>query len=93
MKKRELVESLAAETGISKRQADHFLGTLVAIVERTLAKGEKVNVAGLGVFDIAKRAARRGVNPATGEFIALPLTIRPYLQAGSRLKRSSRQAE
>jgi len=63
MTKQQLIETLAAETNATKRQTEKNLSTLVAIIERTVAKGEKVSITGFGTFDLGKRAARRGVNP------------------------------
>jgi len=90
MTKQQLVETLAAETNTTKRQTEKTLGALVAIIERTVAKGEKVSVTGFGTFDLGKRAARRGVNPQTGAEIHIPEMAMPRFRAGKRLKETIR---
>lgn len=90
MTKQRLIETLASETGTNRRTAEHFLTTLVQIVERTVAQGEKVSITGFGTFDLGKRAARRGVNPQTGDVIQIPEMPMPRFRAGKRLKETLR---
>ena len=90
MTKQRLIETLSDETKMSKRQVETFLTTFVHIVERTVAKGEKVSITGFGTFDLGKRAARRGVNPQTGAEIHIPEMPMPRFRAGKRLKETIR---
>lgn len=90
MTKQQLIETLAAETNTTKRQAEQMIVTLVNIIERTVAKGEKVSITGFGTFDLGKRAARRGVNPQTGAEIQIPEMPMPRFRAGKRLKETLR---
>jgi DNA-binding protein HU-beta len=90
MTKQELIENLAKETQMSKRQVENVLMTFVDIVGRTIKKGSKVSVTGFGTFDLGKRAARRGVNPQTGAEIRIPEMPMPRFRAGKRLKETVR---
>ena len=72
MTKTELINMLAAETNAEKRQAKMFLEGLTSIVEKTIKKGGEVPMSGLGKFRVAKRKARMGRNPQTGEPIKIP---------------------
>ena len=90
MTKQQLIETLANETNVTRRQAEATLSTLVNIIERTVAKGEKVSITGFGTFDLGKRAARRGVNPQTGAEIQIPEMAMPRFRAGKRLKETIR---
>lgn len=86
MTKQKLIESLARDSGLSKREVEHVLGKLTGIIGKTIAKGEKVSITGFGTFDLGKRAARRGVNPQTGAEIRIPEMPMPRFRAGKRLK-------
>ncbi len=86
MTKQELIETLASETQMSKRQVETVLMTFVDVVGRTIKVGKKVSVTGFGTFDLGKRAARRGVNPQTGKEIQIPEMPMPRFRAGKRLK-------
>lgn len=86
MTKQQLIDTLAKETQMSKRQVEMVLGKFVGIVETTILKGQKVSITGFGTFDLGKRAARRGVNPQTGAEIHIPQMPMPRFRAGKRLK-------
>jgi len=45
-----------------------------------------VTLVGFGTFEVRNRAARRGVNPATGEAINIPASRVPAFKAGKQLK-------
>lgn len=91
MTKRELIETLAQETGTSKRQAENFVNTLADTVIDTVSNGEKVSITGFGVFDLGERAARRGVDPRTQEDIQIPSMKMPRFRAGKRFKETVRE--
>jgi DNA-binding protein HU-beta len=90
MTKQKLIETLAAEANMSKRQADVTLSKLVDIIERTVKQGQKVSVTGFGTFDLGHRAARRGVDPQNGTEIRIPEMSMPRFRAGKRFKESVR---
>lgn len=93
MTKRQLVETLAKKTGLGKRQVENFLLTLANTVGETVSKGEKVSITGFGVFDLGKRAARRGVDPRTQAEIKIPAMKMPRFRAGKRLKEAVRKGK
>jgi DNA-binding protein HU-beta len=85
MNKKELVESIADAAEINKAAAEKALdGTLMAIAE-TLKKGEAVTLVGFGTFSVAKREARQGRNPKTGDTIKIPAKNVARFKAGSKL--------
>lgn len=90
MTKQKLIETLAGETGMSKRDVDKFIDTFVNVVTNTVSKGEKVSITGFGTFDLGKRAQRRGRNPQTGELITIPAMPMPRFRAGKGLKEAVR---
>jgi DNA-binding protein HU-beta len=65
--------------GATKKQANAFLTDLVAYVAKELKRrpteknprAGRVNVPGLGIFSLRRRAARWGRNPQTGEKIRI----------------------
>ena len=69
-----------------KKQANEIVEAIFDIITKTLSKGEEVAIPGFGVFRVAKRAARMGVNPKTGEKIQIAASIKPKFRAGKALK-------
>ena len=74
MTKTELTDKLAKETGLTKTSAKQVLEFFIAHTTKTLKKEGRVALAGLGVFEVVKRAKRKGRNPRTGE----PVTIKAH---------------
>jgi DNA-binding protein HU-beta len=72
MTKAQLVVRLAEDAGVSRKQADDILGSLIGTVVKSVKKGESVKIPGLGIFRLRKMKARMGRNPQTGEPIKIP---------------------
>ena len=86
MNKQELVEQVAKVTGLSKSKVDETLDTVNEAITKALKKGEKVALAGFGIYSVAKRKARMGINPQTGEKIKIKAKKVPVFKAWSKLK-------
>ncbi len=72
MTKSELVNKLANSGGITKKQADEVLTSLVENIVKTVRKGEPLKIPNLGTFRRRSLKARMGRNPQTGEPIKIP---------------------
>jgi len=72
MTKSQLVAKLADTGGVSRKQLDELLNSMVDTIVKTVKKGESVKIPGLGIFRLRKMKARMGRNPQTGEAIKIP---------------------
>jgi DNA-binding protein HU-beta len=86
MNRKELIDALAAKTGGTKADADRNLAALIDIVTASLKKGDSVALVGFGTFEVRKRAARTGRNPATGAELKIKASKVPAFKAGKALK-------
>lgn len=86
MKKAELVAAVAAKANISKKDADAAVAAVAAVVAEALKAGDEVALAGVGTFKVKERAAREGVNPATGAKIKIAAAKVPAFKAAKALK-------
>ena len=86
MNKTELVNAIAAKTGLSKKDSDAALAATVEAITEALKAGDKVALVGFGTFEVRERAARTGKNPATGETISIAACKAPAFKAGKALK-------
>ncbi len=68
----ELIERLAASTGLSKQASHDALKDLSDIISDGLQRDQHVRLKGFGVFNIKPVADRQGINPRTGEKIIIP---------------------
>jgi DNA-binding protein HU-beta len=62
-----LAYMLAEQHHLSKKQSLEMMEELIGMITKHLKKGERVKIAGLGILQVRKRAARMGRNPRTGE--------------------------
>ncbi|NLI57759.1 MAG: HU family DNA-binding protein [Clostridium sp.] len=86
MNKTDLVNSIAAKSGLSKKNSEAALNAFISSVEDALKAGEKVVLVGFGSFEVRDRAARKGRNPQTKEEITIPASKAPVFKAGKGLK-------
>ena len=86
MNKEELVQEITKKAKVTQKSAAEVLNSLVATVQKTVAKGEKVTLVGFGTFESRKRAARTGRNPQTGKEIKIAAKTVPAFSAGKKFK-------
>lgn len=86
MNKAELIEALAKESDVSKADAERVLNSLISVVVKNVKKGEPIAIAGLGSFERADKAARTGINPATGAKIKIAAKKAPKFKAAKAFK-------
>ncbi len=88
MTKNEFVDRVAAESGLSKKDAGSAVDSVIKSIEGALSNGEEVNFTGFGKFHVAERGAREGRNPRTGETMTIAASRVPRFTAGSGLKKA-----
>ena len=88
LNKSDLVSAIAAESGLTKAQAEDAVNALETVLVDSLSKGEAVKITGLLSVERVERAARTGRNPRTGEEIAIPAGFGVKVTAGSKLKKA-----
>ncbi|MDI3280516.1 MAG: HU family DNA-binding protein [Bacillota bacterium] len=71
---------------MSKKAAGEAVDAVFEVISKALAKKDKVTLIGFGTFEVRNRAARKGVNPATGAPIKIPAARVPAFKAGKALK-------
>ncbi|MGZ3691038.1 MAG: HU family DNA-binding protein [Pseudobdellovibrio sp.] len=86
MNKSELVSAIAKNTKTSKLQAESYLDATLAIIQKTVSKGEEVKIVGFGSFTRAVRKAKTGRNPKTGQTVNVPNTTIPRFKPGKEFK-------
>ena len=85
MNKSELVAAVAAQAGLTKVQAQKAVEATVDAIAGALKNGDKVQLVGFGTFSVVEKAAREGVNPATGAKIQIPAKKVAKFKAGAGL--------
>jgi len=86
MTKAELVAAMGKEAKISKASAEKALNAFTATVTKALKKGDRLALPGFMTFSVAKRKARIGRDPRTGNELKIPAKKVVKFKAGSALK-------
>jgi DNA-binding protein HU-beta len=87
MNKAQLIERLASEAVVTKKQSEAMLEALVEIIISELKEGREVRISGFGTFMAKRRHARGGVNPQSpSERINIPEVVVAKFKTGKTLK-------
>ena len=86
MNKAELVDAIANDTGLSKKDSEAAFKSIIENISTELSNGNEVSLIGFGTLGVGKRAARTGRNPKTGETIKIAASKTPKFKAGKALK-------
>lgn len=88
MNKSELVESVQKTLGpdSSKAAAERSVDAVLEGIRKGVKKDKSVQLAGFGTFSVAKRAARKGINPRTKEPIKIKASKTVKFKPGTGLK-------
>jgi len=85
MNKADLINEVAKVVS-TKKEAQAAVSCVFASISKSLKKNNPVTVAGFGTFKVAKRNARKGRNPRTGEAIKIKASKAPKFVASKTLK-------
>ena len=85
MNKSDLIDAIAADSGITKASAKLALESLLGNIGGTLKNGGKVSLVGFGSWSVSNRAARDGRNPQTGATIKIAAKNVVKFKAGAEL--------
>ncbi|GAP68757.1 bacterial nucleoid DNA-binding protein [Bacteroidales bacterium 6E] len=71
MNKAQLIDAIAAKSGLTKADAKKSLDATIDAVSEALKGGDRVALVGFGSFSVSERSARTGRNPQTGKEIKI----------------------
>jgi integration host factor subunit beta len=86
MTKADLVEQVAKETDMTKKDAEQLVEVVFESIIGALNKGDKIELRGFGSFRVRERNARKGRNPKTGATVSIPAKRVAYFKPGKELK-------
>ena len=72
MTKSQIIGALAEKTELAKKEVSGLLEQLASLAYVEVKKSGEFTIPGFGKMVKAKRKARTGINPATGEKINIP---------------------
>ncbi len=69
------------------REAERIVNAIIETIAAALARGERIELRGFGVFTVKERTPRVGRNPRTGEAVQVAAKFHPYFKSGKGLRR------
>lgn len=86
MNKSDLILEVARLAGIDRRVSEAVVTAVFEQITEALAKGDRVELRGLGTFEVRRRPARVGRNPKTGASVQVPARKVPFFRMGKELR-------
>ena len=86
MNKTELIDQVADRSGVSKKDVEASITSMLDVVAETVSKGGDVTIQGWLKFEQVTRKARMGHNPQTGEKMPIPESKAAKVSALTKLK-------
>jgi integration host factor subunit beta len=85
--KSELIDRISAQNPHLYRQdAEKIVNTIFAEITAAMARGDRVELRGFGVFFTKFRAGRTGRNPRTGALVSVERKAVPFFRSGKEMK-------
>jgi nucleoid DNA-binding protein len=84
--KKEIGTRVAMKTGITHKKAVAIIDQLLSEIKNSLARGEKIEIRGFGVFKIRNSKAKIARNLKTNSEILIAPTRRVKFVPGKRMK-------
>ena len=72
MIKLDIINEVVTRTGVTKTKAEMAVETVFDAMKKALAKGDRIELRGFGVFNVKPRKTGIGRNPRTGQEVSIP---------------------
>ena len=86
MNKQEFISAVAGKVNMSNVETAKVVNAVLDVIQEEMRAGNKIILTGFGQFEARVRAARTGINPATGAQIKIAACKVPAFKAGKGLK-------
>ena len=81
-----ILKILESDPNLFKKDASKIVNVFFDTISEAIARGERVELRGFGVFDVKVREARIARNPKNGEAVAVPAKKVPFFRMGKDMK-------
>ena len=85
MTKAELVENLAENKKMARHHAELVVDAVFACMEQSLLRGERIEIRGLGTFQVRSYKGYDGRNPKTGDIVHVAPKRLPFFKVSKNL--------
>ena len=86
MTKSDLINELSRRQNVPVARAESIVDAIFGSIEATLCLGERIEIRGLGSFELRTYGAYSGRNPRTGEKVDVKPKRLPFFKVGKEMK-------
>jgi len=86
MNRADIVEKVADATGLTRAEVSAVFEGILKLIENELTEGGTVELRRFGTFRCVSRAARRAVNPRTGDPVQVEARTVPTFKPSPKLR-------
>lgn len=86
MTKADIVDRVAAGTGLTKLETEAIIEGFITTVIEALKEGRGIEIRGFGSYKVKKKNARQARNPKTGEQVFVPAHFVPTFKFSKDFK-------
>lgn len=86
MTKADIVDKVAAGTGLTKLETEAIIEGFITTVIEALKEGNGIEIRGFGSYKVKKKNARQARNPKTGEQVFVPAHFVPTFKFSKDFK-------
>jgi len=86
MTKQEIVDNVAAATGLTKVETEAVMNGVMSEIITALSRNERVELRGFGTFGVKHRLPKKARNPGTGETIYLEERYVPTFKPAKKMR-------
>ena len=86
MLKSDLVKCIANQNLFRRRDAENVVNAMIEAISAALARGNRVEIRGFGVFSIRRRRSRIGRNPRNQTAVSVEKRAFPHFKSGKEIR-------
>jgi integration host factor subunit beta len=87
MIKSELIQRISEQNpDLRQNDVENIVNTMLDAITGAMARGDRVELRGFGVFSARNRAARTGRNPRTGAYVSVEQKSVPFFKTGREMR-------
>lgn len=86
MTKSELIDAVANKLRLPRGRAELMVDCIFQGMEEALKRGDRIEIRGLGSFEVREYKSYEGRNPRTGQPVAVKSKRLPFFKVGKELK-------
>lgn len=86
MNRADITKNISSKTGLARADVTEVFEGVLKMIEAELVRGGNVELRRFGTFRCVRRAARKAVNPRTGNPVSVPQKIVPVFKPSPKLR-------